>query len=105
MFARCSYLMHGGDEAATRRGHHDDCCDLLPAVHPLLYTAAATMRTLDPAIALLLLGRVRVDNDLQPLTAEQSQRAATQRLRFAALYPALAASASSKSKSQSQPKK
>lgn len=48
-------------------------------------------------IARLLLGRCSVDNDLQPLSTEQSQRAALARLRFAALYPALAASAASKS--------
>ena len=58
------------------------------------------MRTVDPAIARLLLGLVRADNDLQLLTAAQSQRAALARLRFAALYPALAASASSKSQPQ-----
>lgn len=58
------------------------------------------MRTVDQAIARLLLGRCSVDNDLQPLTAEQSQSAALARLRFAVQFPALAASASSQSQSQ-----
>ena len=51
------------------------------------------MRTVDPAIARLLLGRCAVDNDLQPLTKEQSQRAALARLCFAALFPAVAVAA------------
>lgn len=81
--------------AATkpRRGQHDHRGDSLPSIHPLRYDAATDMRTIDPAIARLLLGRVRATNDLQPLTAEQSQRAAMQRLRFAALYPAVAVAA------------
>ena len=54
------------------------------------------MRILDPAIARLLLGRCSVDNDLQPLTAEQQQCAALARLRFAVQFSEVA-SASSKS--------
>jgi len=60
------------------------------------------MRTLDPAVARLLLGRCAVTNDLQRLTAEQQRTAALARLHFAAQFPALAASASSKSQ---QPQK
>jgi hypothetical protein len=62
------------------------------------------VRTIDPAIARLLLGRVRVDDDLQPLTAEQSQRAALARLHFAALFPEVATSTTSTT-STTQPQK
>ena len=57
------------------------------------------MRTLDPAIARLLLGSCTVTNDLQPLSTAQQQCAALARLRFAVQFPA---SASSKSQ---QPQK
>lgn len=53
------------------------------------------MRTVDPAIARLLLGKVRVTNEQQPLTQAQQQCAAMQRLRFAVQFPAVAAAATS----------
>jgi ABC-type transport system involved in cytochrome c biogenesis ATPase subunit len=70
---------------------------LLPSLYSLRdHRAATTVRTIDPAIARLLLGLVRVDNDLRQLTAAQQQCAALARLRFAAQFPEVA-SASSKS--------
>lgn len=84
-----------------RRGHHDDHRDLLFALYSLLHhREAATVRTLDPAIARLLLGRVCVTNDLQPLTQAQQQCAALTRLRFAVQFPAVAAAAAASSESQ-----
>jgi hypothetical protein len=89
-------LPYGRAATTPRRGHHDyDDRDLLFALYSLLHYAAATdMRTIDPAIARLLLGRCSVDNDLQLLTAEQSQCAALARLRFAVQFPAVAAATS-----------
>lgn len=63
------------------------------------------MRTLDPAIARLLLGRCTVTNDLQPLSTEQSQRAALARLRFAVQFPALAVAATTQPTQPTQPQK
>lgn len=60
------------------------------------------MRTLDPAIARLLLSRCAVDNDLQPLTQAQQQCAALARLRFAVQFPAVAAATSTTSTTQPQ---
>jgi len=78
-----------------RRGHHDhDILHLRTTVHSLRDAAATDMHAL---IARLLLGRVRVDDDLQPLTAEQQQCAALARLRFAVQFPAVAAATSTTS--------